>query len=188
VLFRNHTLLSCAVAAQLFVLGVSTTEGQEVAGSFEQLRSRVSVGDNVIVADVMGREVRGTITDLSVSSLGLIVGKDRMEFFEADVETVSRRDSRWNGTLWGLGGGAVLGALIDKGLVEEYGREDIQVGESVAFIAEAAGIGAGIGFAVDALIKRRRVIYLRPASTGGKASVWPMWGAARRGILLSLRL
>jgi hypothetical protein len=173
--------------AQLFVLGVSIAEGQELAGSFEQLRSRVSVGDNVIVADVMGREVRGTITDISVSSLVLVVGKDRIEFVEADVETVSRRDSRWNGTLWGLGTGAVLGALMDKGLVEEYGREDIQVGESVAFIVEASGIGAGVGFAVDALIKGRRVVYMRSPSTRGTASVSPMWGPSRRGILVSLR-
>jgi molybdopterin-binding protein len=180
-------LLGCAVAAQLLILGVSITEGQEAAGSFEQLRSRVSVGDHVIVADGRGREVRGAITDLSASSLTLIVGKDRMEFFEADVETVSRRDSRWNGTFWGLGAGAVLGALIDRSLVEEYGRQDIQVGESVEFIATAAGIGAGIGFTVDALIKGRRVIYVRPPSTRGKASVSPMWGAARRGILVSLR-
>lgn len=187
MLFRNHTSLGCAVVAQLLVLGVSVTKGQEVAGSFEQLRSRVSVGENVIVADVVGREVRGTIADLSVSSLVLVVGKDRMEFLEADVETMSRRDSRWNGTLWGLGAGAVLGALLDKGLVEEYGREDIEVGESVEFIAAAAAIGAGIGFAVDALIKGRRVVYSRPPSTRGKASVSPMWGPSRRGILVSLR-
>jgi hypothetical protein len=147
----------------------------------------MSVGDNVIVADVMGREVRGTITDISASSLVLVVGKDRIEFLEGDVETVSRRDSRWNGTLWGLGAGAVLGALLDQRLVDEYGREDIQVGESVAFIVEASGIGAGVGFAVDPLITGRRVIYLRSPSTRGTASVSPMWGPSRRGILVSMR-
>jgi hypothetical protein len=135
----------------------------------------------------MGREVRGTITDLSVSSLVLAVGKDRIELLASDIETVSRRDSRWNGTLWGLGAGAVLGALLDKGLVEEYGREDIQVGESVVFIAESAGIGAGIGFAVDGLIKGRRVVYSRPRSTREKARVSPLWGPSRRGVLVSMR-
>jgi hypothetical protein len=82
---------------------------------------------------------------------------------------------------------AQLFVLLDKGLVEEYGREDIQVGESVAFIVEASGIGAGVGFAVDALIKRRRVVYMKSPSTRGTASVSPMWGPSRRGILVSLR-
>ena len=75
----------------------------------------MSVGDKVAVTDVMGREMQGTIAELS-SSLASVLGKTQAECFEADVETVSRRDSRWNGTLWGLGVGGVLGASLDKSL------------------------------------------------------------------------
>ena len=188
-MFHNQKSLGCAAVLLLPLFGVSIAEGQEVASSFEQLRSRVSVGDKVTVTDVMGREMQGTIADLSSSSLALVVGKTQTEFFEADVETVSRRDSRWNGTLWGLGLGGVLGATLDKSLVEEYGRDDISSGSSVAFIATAAGIGAGIGFAVDAMIKGRRVIYSRPrTSMRRNATLLPMWGTRRKGIFVSLRL
>ena len=154
-------LLGCA--AVLLLLGVSVTEAQERAGSFEQLRSRVTAGDEVAVTDAMGRETRGRILELSSSSVVLVANKTRTELVEADVETISQRDSRWNGTLWGLGAGGALGALLDRSLVNEYGRDDISAGSSVSFIATAAGLGAGIGFAVDALLKGQRVVYSRGA-------------------------
>jgi len=186
-MFHNYKSLGCAAVLLLLLFGASITEGQEVAGSFAQLRSQVSVGDNVTVTDVRGREMQGTIADLSSSSLALVVGTTQTEFVEADVETVSRRDSRWNGTLWGLGLGGVLGATFDKSLVEYYGRDDISSGSSAAFIATAAGIGAGIGFVVDAMIKGRRVIYSRSrTSISRNATLVPMWGT-RKGIFVSLR-
>ena len=188
MLFDHYTSLSCIVLVLLFVLGVSITEGQEVAGSFEQLQPRASVGDQVTVTDVTGREVRGTITQLSLSSLTLLLGQTKTEFFEAEIETISRRDSRWNGTLWGLGVGGVLGAWVDRGLVKEYGREDISVGESVEFIAGAAGVGAGIGFVVDAMIRGRRLIYSRAqTSIKGNTTALPMWGSRRKAIFVLLR-
>jgi hypothetical protein len=170
------------------MLTVSTAEGQEVARSFEQLHSRVTVGNQVAVTDVGGRVERGRITALSLSSLTLLVGTTEREFFEADIETISRRDSRWSGTLWGLGAGGALGAWLDRGLVREYGREDIGVGESVEFVATAAGVGAGIGFLVDALIKGQRVVYSKPrASTRNNTMVVPMWGTGRQGLSVSLK-
>jgi hypothetical protein len=175
-----HQSLAHAAVLPLLLLGVSIAESQDVAGSLEQLRSRVKVGDEVTVTDMTGREMQGTIAELSSLSLALMVGKTRTEFAEADVETVSRRDSRWNGTLWGLGVGAVLGAGLDRSLVKYYGRDDISTGSSVGSIATAAAIGAGIGFAVDAMIKGRRVIYSRPStSTTRRGTVLPMWGPRR---------
>jgi len=187
MLFSNRGSLACAVVVQLLVLGVEVTEGQDVAGSFEQLRSQVSIGDDVTVTDVTGREVRGTITELSSSSLALVVGTTQMEFLEADVETVSLRDSRWNGTCWGLGAGVVLGVLLDRSLVAEYGRDDISGGSSVALIAAAAGMGAGAGFAVDAMIGRRRIIYTKASSPTKSATVLPVWSGRRKGLFVSLR-
>jgi hypothetical protein len=181
-------MISCIVLVLLLVLGVSIAEGQEMAGSFEQLQPRASVGDQVTITDVTGREVHGTITQMSLSSLTLLVGQTKTEFFEADVETINRRDSRWNGTLWGLGVGGVLGAWVDRGLVKEYGREDISVGASVKFISGTAAVGAGIGFVVDAMIRGRRLIYSRAqTSVKGTTTVLPMWGSRRKGIFVLLR-
>jgi hypothetical protein len=148
----------------------------------------VDVGDTVTVIDVQGREMSGTISDLSASTLTLLVDRTERKLLEADVASVSRRDSRWNGTLWGLGVGGVLGAWADRGLVDEYGREDISVGESAEFIALAAGVGAGIGFAVDALIKGQRLLYSRSASSMRRDSaVVPILVGRRKGILVTKR-
>ena len=187
-MFHNQKALSYAAVLPVLLLGVSVAESQEVGGSFAHLRSQVTVGDKVTVTDVMGREMQGTIAELSSSSLALIVGNTRTEFVVADVETISRRDSRWNGTLWGLGAAGVVGVLLDRSLVEEYGRDDISLGSSVSLVATAAGIGAGIGFGVDAMIKGWRVIYSRPRpSMGGNATVLPMWRPGLKGVLVSLR-
>jgi hypothetical protein len=187
MVLQNHMSVGCAAVLALLSVGVSIAEGQAVASSFEQLRSRLTVGDKVTVTDVTGRERQGTIAELSSSSLVLVVGKTRTELFGSDVETVSQRDSRWNGTLWGLGAGGLLGALLDRSLVEEYGREDISSGASVSFIATVAGIGAGIGFAIDAMIHGRRVIYSRAGTSMRRnATVLPMWAPRRKGIFVSL--
>lgn len=162
---------------------------QNTSTSFTRLRELVRVGDDVIVTDVHGRETRGSIREITASSLGLLVGDSRADFTLNELETVGRRDSRWNGTLWGAGIAGVLGALVDRSLVKEYGREDIGVGDSVVFIAGSAGVGAGIGFAIDAMIKGTRVLYSRPQMSAiGKATLSPVWGNGRKGVCVSVRL
>lgn len=159
---------------------------QDVASSFEQVRELVKPGDNVVVVDLHGRSTRGTVVEITSSAIVLIAGATRVDIPEADLATIGRPDSRWTGALWGLGIGAALGVWIDRGLVKEYGREDIGAGESAAFIAQAAGIGAGIGFIVDALVKGQRLIYSSArASTG--ATFAPVWTRKRKGVLVSLR-
>jgi hypothetical protein len=184
IMFDNHRWLSCAAVPLLLVVGVSMTKAQDVAGSFEQLRELVRVGDKVTVTDVQGREMQGSIAEVSSSSLGLVVGGNRTDFSETDLDTVSRRDSRWNGTLWGLAVGAALGAWFEKGLADEYGRDDIGYGEMVV---PFAGLGAGIGFAVDAMIKGRRPIYARARSSTKNTTVSPVCNIQRKGIFVSLR-
>lgn len=180
----NHKSLGCTAVLLLFVVGVSMTEAQEVAGSFEQLRSLVRVGDTVTVTDMMGREMQGTIAELSSSSLALVVGTTQTEFVEADLESVSRRDSRWNGVLWGLTLGGVLGAALEKSFVDEYGRDDVGYG---SVVVPFAGIGVGVGFAVDAMIKGRRVVYSRPRTSTRDPTISPVWSTRRKGIGVSLR-
>jgi hypothetical protein len=186
----GHRGLRAATILVAAVLSVPVTAAaQEIPSSFDRLRELVTVGDDVIVRDVHGRETRGSIREITASSLGLLVDGRRTDFTIDDLETVGRRDSRWNGTLLGGGIAAVLGALFDRSLVKEYGRDDISVGDSVGFIVGAAGVGAGIGFAIDAMIKGTRVLYSRSqTSTSGSASLLPIWGNGRRGVLVSVRL
>jgi hypothetical protein len=58
-----------------------------------------------------------------------------MDFAEADLARVSRRDSRWNGTLWGLAAGVALGVWLEASLAEEYGRDGMGYGEVLVPLA-----------------------------------------------------
>ncbi len=185
----SRSSLGLTILMLLIALGVSRAHAQEPVHSFAQPRERVAVGQAAIVTDAEGRQVHGTISELSASALALDVRGTRTEFFEMDVERIGRRDSRWNGTLWGLGVAGALSAWVDRGLVNEYGREDIPVGDSVAFIAGTAAAGAGIGFAMDALNKGERVLYSRAGpSTRSRPVVMHVWLGHRAGIFVSVSL
>jgi hypothetical protein len=186
-MFEPRSSAVITILTLLIAAGVSRAQAQEPVHSFEQLSQRVAVGQAVTVTDAQGRQVYGTISELSASALALDVRGIRTQFLETDVERIGRRDSRWNGTLWGLGAAGVLGVWLDRGLVNEYGREDIGVGDSVAFIAGTAAVGAGIGFVVDALIKGQRILFSRSASsTRSHPVVMHVWLGHRAGIFASV--
>jgi hypothetical protein len=175
-----------ALTLLLFWVGASTTDAQEVEGAFGPLRSRVKVGDTIIVTDVTGQETTGKITALSGAALEVSVDGARRSFSEATVATISRRDSLWNGILWGLGVGAVLGASAEKSFADEYGRDDIGYGSVVAPFAAAGG---AIGLAVDAIIKGRQILYVGSGSGNAAKLVTfrPAWNQRRKGISATLR-
>ncbi len=181
--------LGITILMLLVAPGVSRVQAQEPVHSFDQLGQRVALGQTVIVTDVQGHQAHGTVSELSALALALDVHGTRTAFLEADVARVGRRDSRWNGTLWGLGAAGLLGAWVDRGLVDEYGREDIGVGESAASIGGTAAMGAGIGFAVDALIRGERILYSRSVSSRrSRPVVIPVWLEHRAGIFVSVSL
>jgi hypothetical protein len=113
-----------------------------------------------------------------------VVDGTRIDFAESDLDTVSKRDSRWNGTLWGLAVGAAVGVSFEKSLADEYGRDDIGYG---SVVVPFAALGGGIGFVVDAMIKGRHVIYTRSRRSASRAFVLIAWNAWRKGIVVSLQ-
>lgn len=155
-MFRRNVQARCAEVSVFLILLAGVAEAQGVAGSFEQLRSLVKPGDTVIVTDKAGRDIQGQIAALSSSSLELLVAGTRTNFTQADLDTISRRDSRWSGTLWGLVAGTTLGTLFEKG-ISENGYYD------GSFTVLFGGIGSGIGFATDAMIKGRRIVFSAPS-------------------------
>jgi hypothetical protein len=180
----EHGWITCTTVLLVLALVVPTTAAQEVAHSLDQLRQIVTVGDKVIVTDLQGRETHGSIAEISSSSLGLITDGVRTDFAETDLDTVGQRDSRRNGTLWGLATGVALGMWFEMSLAHEYGRDDIGYG---SVVLPFAGLGAGIGFALDAIKKGRRILYARVGSATTNATVVPVWTRQRKAILLSLR-
>ena len=133
------------LAAVVILLLPTISAAQEPVKSFDQLNTRLKVGDTVWVTDAQGREVRGKIRDLGASSLDLAVNGGRpMTASEISQVRVKRRDSLVNGVaigaMCGVVGGLFLSAGGDESLMEpQYG------------VTLGVAVGAGIGLAVDAL-------------------------------------
>ena len=140
---------------------------QDLAGSFEQLRVLVKAGDTVRVTDAAGEEVRGTVTDLSSTSLALKVDGTRRTFLERDVTAVYQRrnDSLANGAKWGFVAGAALGVLGGITIAREY--EGASGSSFIPILGIVYGsIGAGAGAGIDAMHRSEQVIF----AWRGKAS------------------
>src|SRR5512147_2582375 len=88
----------------LLTLAAAAVDAQELAGSLDQLRVLVKSGDTIRVTDRAGREVRGSVIDISGSSLELATGGSQRTFLESDITTIRQRrpDSLANGAKWGF--------------------------------------------------------------------------------------
>ena len=160
---------------------------QELAGSFEQLRVLVKPGDTVRVTDGAGEDVRGTITDLSPSSLALRVGGTRRTFLETNITAIHQRrnDSLANGAKWGFIVGASLGVLGGIAIAREY--ENGGGGAFIPILGLVYGsIGAGAGAGIDAMNPSEQPIYTRRGAP--KLGVRPRLAPGHTGILASLSL
>ena len=145
----------------------SAGTAQDLAGSFDQLRVLVKPGDTVRVTDAAGAEVRGTLTDLSASSLALKAGGTRRTFLESDIAAIHQRrnDSLANGAKWGFVAGAALGVLGGVAIAREY--ESGGGGAFIPILGLVYGsIGAGAGAGIDAMHRSEQVIF----AWRGKAS------------------
>jgi hypothetical protein len=153
------------------------------------LQVLVKPGDTVIVTDAAGRETTGKIAGLSPSSLSLLAEGARREWTENDVTTIKQRraDSLGNGAIYGLAIGAGVAATLVAVVAAADEDEDVS-GSDVAIILGAYGaIGAGAGVGVDALIRRRHVIYQRPPASALPVGIAPWLTSQRKGVRVTLR-
>lgn len=180
---RPLTITRFVLAGLLLSLFVGSGEAQQIAGSFEQLQVLIKVGDKVSVVDRAGEEVQGAVTELSSSSLALVVAGTRRTFLESDIGAIRQRrpDSPANGAKWGLAVGAGLGLLAGIALSSGYDG-------GTAFIPVLAlaygGMGAGIGAGLDALISSNQVI-LASRGPASKVTVRPVLRPGRTGVFAS---
>ena len=169
-------------AIVLILLAAGSVDAQVIAGNFDQLRVLVKSGDTLTVTDGGGTRSRGRLIDVAASSFELDIAGTRRLFQDIDVNLIEKRsaDSLRNGALIGLAiGGGVFGLAIGTA-TRDWG---LAVGGGLIY----AGIGAGIGVGIDALIEGERVIYTasRPKPTLNFA---PTFGRAGRGVVLSVNL
>jgi len=174
------------LAAILIVLLPAVVAAQEPVKSFDQLNTRLKVGDAVWVTDAQGREIKGRVTSFAPDALVMDSGGTRT-LHATDVRLIQerRRDSLKNGTLIGLGVGAGFGAIACAGFAE--GSQD--AGWCALAIGAYGGIGAGIGIGIDALIPGKKLVaYRAPGSAGDAAarlSLAPVITPRTKGVALS---
>jgi len=172
----------------LFLGHSGTTSGQELAGSFDQLRVLVKAGDTIRVTDRTGREVRGSVIDVSASSLALATNGSQRTFLERDIASIRQRrpDSLSNGAKWGFVVGAGLGLLAGLTIASEYeGSSGTALIPMLGLVYGGIGAGAGADAAIDAMHSSERAIYVR-RSAASKMSLRPFLTADRTGVLASL--
>jgi hypothetical protein len=176
----------------LFVLAIiavvaGPARGQELAGTFDQLRVLIAPGSKITVIDASGQTVKGQVVTLSATSLRLSVAGATRELAERDVDQVRQRraDSLANGAKIGLAVGAGLGAL--GAIAIAASDEEGEWGYVVVGAAVYAGLGTAIGVGIDALIEKDRPIYARRQSGGATFTLAPIVGHARRGVQMAIR-
>ena len=180
-LSRSTAMILVAV----FIAVPALAAAQEPVRDFAQLNTRLKPGDTVWVTDSQGREIKGKITNLSSGSLAL-KAKGAPILSATDVSTIQLRDrdSLKNGTLIGLGVGAGLGLA---GCISIAGEEDAGAWCAMGMLFYA-GIGAGIGVGIDAMIPGKKLVaYRAPGSAGpsrARLSIAPAVTPRAKGLAL----
>lgn len=173
---------------QLLVLVVSlavpaVARGQDAARTFDQLRFVLAPGSEIRVVEADGTSVKGTFDGVSGQSLAMTI---RGAHVLLDQDTVIRIDERHddslaNGARNGFYVGAGFGLLGSAAILSEGG--------SPAFLpiltAFYGGIGAGVGVAIDAMIRTSRTVYDVHARRASLA-VAPVVGRTRKGVAVSV--
>jgi hypothetical protein len=173
------------LVAVLVVLLPALAGAQEPVKSFDQLNTRLKVGDTVWVTDAQGRETKAQIRELGPSALTL--KGDSVGTLQSDaVRLVKQRKGKpvLRFTLYGVGIGAAAGAAISQ-----VGCSDC--GEALAGgLVWGSLIGAGAGAAIGAMRSGKEVVVYRapgaPGSAGSaRLSVTPMIARRTKGVAVS---
>jgi hypothetical protein len=159
----SRSFMCClGLAGTLIGLTPAAAAAQDVATTFDELRTRLKTGDTITVTDGSGQEVTGRLVDVSATSLALQVRRQQLTFSPDTLGEVRqrRRDPLRNGVGLGLLGGAIFGGVLAASLSSEGEVGGLVIGALGLY----AGMGAGIGALVDALIVRDTTIYSSSSS------------------------
>jgi hypothetical protein len=155
---RQLLITFLAISAGTHGMGRDLAWAQAPATTVEELPSRLTAGDRVIVTGTQQEIIKGTLQDLSSSSLRVLVEGHPHDVALQNVWRVERRsrDSLLNGVL--------IGAAVGATLFLKYYSENALCQGGCQFESGAlamVGIGAAAGAGVDALMTRREVVFKR---------------------------
>ncbi len=174
---RSALVLIASLAAPAIALG------QETAETFDKLRYVLASGSEIRVVEADGKSVKGKFDGISGQSLAMTVHGAHVFVDQDTVIRIEERhdDSLANGARNGFYVGAGFGLLGSAAIVVEGG--------SPAFFpivtAVYGGIGAGIGVAIDAMIRTQRTVFDVHARRTSVA-VAPVVGPTRKGVAVAV--
>jgi hypothetical protein len=174
--------LNCIALFLLFLASfASAASAQTSPDGAQNLAATLTPEMTVWITDSEGREEKTRILGISGDVLTTAAGDDVRRFRTADVMRVRTRhsDSLWNGALIGAGAAVASGLFVCSSMEPwENCRDD------VGPMVRIGAVGAGIGIAIDALIRGRKTIYEAPGST--RLSAGPIVSRRGGGLQLSL--
>ena len=190
------TLVSSILIVAFGVIGASPCIAQTPVTSLEELRRELAAGDFITVVPAVGQPVAGRLMRLGNVDLDVRLANKRtpQERGPRDVtipltaiQSLERpRDSARNGAAIGAGIGAGFGgAMFVHAIVIDRNEMDEWAAFYVGAAAVCTGIGALIGWAIDAANSKPHIRF--DASSGGrtKVSVQPVFSRGR-GIALAV--
>ncbi|HET9834303.1 MAG TPA: hypothetical protein VFP91_21415 [Vicinamibacterales bacterium] len=168
------------LVAFLLVVGAMSAGAQDVATSFNELRSRIKIGDAVTLTDSAGRLMMGRLVYVSGDRLEIFDGTFR-QFAEVDVEAISRRwhESVGTGAAWGAVIGATIGLLTMSAELSSY-RAPYAIEATALFAAPGAAAGAVLA----RLSIHQRLVF---AKSDHQFSIVPLIERNRTGAVLTAR-
>lgn len=172
------------------VTGQQNPPATQTAASIDAdaIRQRVKEGQKVRVTDDQGREWQGRIETFAADNLVLRT-KDRQhrDLPYSSILRIDRpRDTLANGAKIGFVSGAAFGLFVVVAVaIDDSGWCcGVSAAESVLVPAAYGGAGAGIGIAIDALVRRNPTLFRRGDS---RVMLAPSLGPGVRGLSLSMR-
>jgi len=181
----HRAALSAATLMLAFLVLLPQPARAQEARSFEQLQILVKPGDRIFVTDATGNVTVGRVAGLSKTSLSLTTKTSTKDWTESDVFKIKqwRHDSLKNGALIGTGVGLGLGIVGAAFWCSEWGDCG---GEAVAGVAVYAGLGAGVGVGIDALIPSKQTVYIGGTrTTSSPIKLKPIVSKSRKGVAVA---
>jgi hypothetical protein len=172
-------------------MGQEKTPAAQPAGESDAdaIRHRVKEGQRVRITDDQGREWQGRIEALAADNLVLLT-KDRQPRdvpYAAIVRIDRPHDTLASGAMIGFLSGAALGLFVivaNEANHGCWGCFDPNAAVYVLVPAFVGGGGAGIGIAIDALVRRDPTLFRRGDS---RVTLAPTLGRGARGVSVSVR-
>ena len=145
--------------------------------AFAGLEQSLQPGDTVTITHLDGRQTKGKLIEVGDGIMRVRLKDESKQVAASDVQKVQRtRMSLLLGTIIGAGVGAALGGLAYAGC------DDCD--QPAVMVLSMAGIGAGVGCGVDALVNLPHTVYQRQMS---RVLVAPTVTPGGGGVTVALR-